>query len=149
LSPEALTNELNDSTPKQNDLVYDVEMHRRLEDEFGLFQQLGYDRFQAVQQDFTELQLGFDSNDGQKILYNFEEGASGIFGQDLPRQKWKTTEQILKKYRKIFVYYWLLGDYSYLIQTKKGKNFIAQLARIARRSLPGWDDTHAKHSMSD
>jgi FkbM family methyltransferase len=118
---------------------------RRLEEEFEILEKLGYDRFQAVQQDFTELNVSFDSPRGQNILHNFEEGASGIFGEDLP-QKWKTSEQALKEYRKIFVYYWLFGDYSYLIQTKKGKSFVAQLERIARRPLPGWYDTHAKHS---
>lgn len=118
---------------------------RKLEEEFELLEKLGYDRFQAVQQDFTELKTVFDSLNGEKILYNFEEGASGIFGETLP-PKWKTREQVLKEYRKIFIYYWLFGDYSYLTQTEKGKNFIAQLERIARRPLPGWYDTHAKHS---
>ena len=117
----------------------------KLEKEFELFEKLGYDRFQAVQQDVHNFETVFDAPEGEKIRYAFEEGASGIFGEDLPG-KWKTMEDVLKDYRKIFVYYWLFGDYSYLIQTKKGKNFIAQLERIARRPLPGWYDTHARHS---
>lgn len=119
----------------------------KLEEEFRLFEQLGYDRFKAVQQDFTDFQFEFLSGKGEKILYTFEEGASGIFGEDL-RGKWKDKEQVLKDYRKIFVLYWLFGDYSYLTQTEKGKNFIAQLERIVRRPLPGWYDTHAKHSST-
>lgn len=118
---------------------------RKLEEEFELLEKLGYDKFQAVQQDFTNFQTAFNSSEGEKILHTFEEGASGIFGADL-KGKWKNKEQALKEYRKIFVYYWLFGDYSYLIQTEKGKNFIAQLERIARRPLPGWYDTHARHS---
>jgi hypothetical protein len=113
---------------------------RKLEEEFELFERLGYDRFQAVQQDVNNFQAVFDD-----VVHTFEEGASGVFGDDLP-ENWKTREQILKEYRKIFVYYWLFGDYSYLTQTEKGKGFIAQLERIARRPLPGWYDTHAKHS---
>jgi FkbM family methyltransferase len=118
---------------------------KKLEEEFKLFGQLGYNRFQAVQQDLTDFEFEFESAANEKIKHIFEEGASGIFGEDLP-QKWKTREEILKDYRKIFVLYWLFGDYSFLIQTEKGKNFITQLERIARRPLPGWYDTHAKHS---
>jgi FkbM family methyltransferase len=117
----------------------------KLLEEFELFQQLGYDQFQAVQQDFTNFQFSFNSPEGRKILYTFEEGASGMFGEDL-KGNWKSKEQILKNYRKIFTLYWLFGDYSYLVQTEKGKSFIRQLERVARRPLPGWYDTHAKHS---
>jgi FkbM family methyltransferase len=117
----------------------------KLEDEFELFEKLGYDRFQAVQQDLTDFQFEFVSANGEKIVHTFEEGASGIFGEDL-RGKWKNKERVLKDYRKIFTLYWLFGDYSYLIQTARGKKLIAQLERLARRPLPGWYDTHAKHS---
>jgi hypothetical protein len=117
----------------------------KLEDEFELFEKLGYDRFQAVQQDLTDFQFEFAAANGEKITHTFEEGASGIFGEDL-RGKWKNKEQVLKDYRKIFTLYWLFGDYSYLIQTERGKKLIAQLERLARRPLPGWYDTHAKHS---
>ena len=117
----------------------------KLEEEFELFERLGYDRFQAVQQDLTDFQFEFASATGEKIVHTFAEGASGIFGEDL-RGKWKNKEKVLKDYRKIFTLYWLFGDYSYLIQTEKGKKIITQLERVARRPLPGWYDTHAKHS---
>lgn len=118
---------------------------QRLKDEFGILDELGYDRFQAVQQDIHEWKTAFASADGEKINYTFQEGASGTFGKDLP-PKWKTKEEVLKDYKRIFTLYWLFGDYSYLIQTEKGKNFITQLERVVRRPLPGWYDTHAKHS---
>lgn len=117
----------------------------KLEEEFELFEKLGYDRFQAVQQDLTDFKFEFDSATGEKIIHTFAEGASGIFGADL-RGRWKNKQKVLKDYRKIFTLYWLFGDYSYLIQTKKGKKLIAQLERVTRRPLPGWYDTHAKHS---
>ena len=118
---------------------------RKLENEINLLEQLGYDKFQAIQQDFTFLQALADSQEGERVSHTFEEGASGLFGKDL-RGKWKNKEKILKDYRRIFVLYWLFGDYSYLQQTEKGRKFISQLERIARRPLPGWYDTHAKHS---
>lgn len=118
---------------------------QKLEEEFRLFEQLGYDKFKAIQQDIFDLQTSLLSPEGKQIAYKFAEGASGTFGEET-RGKWKSKEAVLQQYRKIFTLYWLFGDYSFLLQTAKGKKIIAQLERIARRPLPGWYDTHAKHS---
>ena len=120
---------------------------QRLEGEFELLELNGYDDFKAVKQDFHDIKPQLPSNNGA-IYYTFEEGASGPFGEDSPG-KWKTHGEALSDYRKVFVKYWLFGDYSYLIQTEKGRKFIAQLERIVRRSLPGWYDTHARHRILD
>jgi FkbM family methyltransferase len=117
----------------------------RLESEFRMLEALGYDKFKAVQQDFTTLQTFIDSPAGEKILYTFQEGSSGPFGEET-KGKWKGKEAILKDYRKIFILYWLFGDYSYLKQSERGGKFVKFLERLARRPLPGWYDTHAKHS---
>ena len=114
----------------------------KLEGEFRLLKELGYDKFKAIQQDVTDWQVPLNGN-GK--IYTFAEGASGPFGEETTGD-WKSYEQVLQEYRRIFVYYWLFGDYSYLTQTDKGKNFINKLERIFRRPLPGWYDTHAKHS---
>ncbi len=116
-----------------------------LQEEFNLLERLGYDRFKAIQQDVTDFQVAIDGENGKKIKYTFDEGASGVFAEETAG-KWQNKAQILKQYNKIFTLYWLFGDYSYLLQREKGKKFIAQLERIARRPLPGWYDTHAKHS---
>ncbi len=116
---------------------------RRLENEFDLLEKLGYDRFKAVQQDFKHLEMPVEAEGKQ--IYTFEEGASGPFAEETDGE-WETREKVLKDYRRIFVYYWLFGDYSYLIQTQRGRKFIDRLERIARRPLPGWYDTHAKLS---
>ncbi len=118
---------------------------RRLEEEFNLFEELGYDKFKAIQQHFTDIKIPLPSSNGKKAEYEFAEGASGPFGEETAG-RWKTREQVLKDYRKIFVLYWLFGDYSYLIQSERGKHFVKQLERVARRSLPSWYDTHARHS---
>ena len=111
-----------------------------LEYEFDLLEQLGYDRFKAVKQDFDDLRpvIGGEA-------YSFEEGASGPFGAET-KGTWKSRLDTIRDYKRIFVKYWLFGDYSYLIQTEKGKRFIARMERITRRSIPGWYDTHAVHS---
>jgi FkbM family methyltransferase len=115
---------------------------KKLLEEFNLLQKLGYDKFKAIQQDVTDWQVALN---GSENFYTFQEGASGPFAEETSGN-WKDYERILREYRRIFVYYWLFGDYSYLIQTERGKNFISKLERIFRRPLPGWYDTHAKHS---
>ena len=118
---------------------------RRLETEFDILEKLGYNTFKAVRQDFEKVYRTVPGPDGGEIHYEFEEGGSGPFGEESPG-KWKNREVVLKEYKKVFVLYWLFGDYSFLIQTVRGQKLIAQLERVARRSLPGWYDTHAKHS---
>lgn len=114
----------------------------KLLDEFDVLQELGYDRFKAIKQDFDHLKISVD-NSGK--IYEFEEGGSGPFAEDTEGD-WRKREEVLKKYHRIFILYWLFGDYSFLIQTQKGKKIIQQLERIVRKQLPGWYDTHAKHS---
>lgn len=117
---------------------------RRLEAEFDLLEQLGYNVFKAIRQDFEKANILVHGPE-EDVRYEFEEGASGPFGEDTIGD-WKNREETLKDYRKVFVLYWLFGDYSFLIQTRRGKKFIKQLERVVRHGLPGWYDTHAKHS---
>lgn len=116
----------------------------KLEHEFDLLEELGYDRFKAVKQEFHKTRPSLPSNNGARF-YEFEEGASGPFGEET-RGRWKVRGEALRDYRRVFVKYWLFGDYSYLIQTETGRRLIAQLERIVRHSIPGWYDTHAVHS---
>ncbi|HSK72408.1 MAG TPA: hypothetical protein VK892_11965 [Pyrinomonadaceae bacterium] len=117
----------------------------KLEEEFFLFEQLGYDKFKAVLQEFSKIRRAYSSLKNGNIEHHFEDGSSGPFGEET-LGRWKTREEILKDYQRIFTLYWLFGDYSYLVQTEKGRKFIAQLERVVRRPIPGWYDTHAKHS---
>jgi len=66
---------------------------RRLEDEFNIFEELGYDQFKAVQQHFTDVKIQIPSSNGKKLEYEFAEGASGPFGEETTG-KWKTREQV-------------------------------------------------------
>jgi FkbM family methyltransferase len=134
-----------DNKPDYISIRSEKVIFRKLEEEFRVLEMLGYDKFKAVQQDFTHLQTLIDSPDGRKIRYTFQEGASGTFGEET-KGKWKSKEAIMKEYRKIFILYWLFGDYSYLNQSERGGRFIKFLERLTRRPLPGWYDTHAKHS---
>lgn len=117
---------------------------RKLEYEFDLLEQLGYDRFKAIKQDFDGIRAELPSASGD-YLHKFEEGGSGPFG-DETIGRWKTREATIRDYRRIFVRYWLFGDYSYLVQTAAGRRFITRVENVLGRSVPGWYDTHAKHS---
>jgi FkbM family methyltransferase len=116
---------------------------RKLEREFDLLEELGYNAFKAVKQEFDHIQP-IIGNNGTSERYRFEEGASGPFGEESPG-RWRTREQAIADYRRIFVAYWLFGDYSYLIQTERGRRFLSRLERLTRRTIPGWYDTHARH----
>lgn len=117
---------------------------RRLEQEFDLLEDLGYYRFKAVKQEFEHIQAELPSTNGRRV-HTFEEGASGPFGEESIGE-WKRREAVLADYRRIFIKYWLFGDYSYLIQTNRGKQLIARMERVVGRSIPGWYDTHAIHN---
>lgn len=120
-------------------------LFNKLKQEFSLFEELGYNRFKAVQQDIHDWKFEYMSPDGTKVLHSFGEGASGPFGEDT-EGSWKNMEQVLRDYKKIFTLYRLFGDYSFLMHSEKGRKLITQMERIVRRPLPGWYDTHAKHS---
>ncbi len=115
---------------------------RKLEYEFELLEQLGYSGFKAVKQDFEKVRSPLPSTNGVNF-HAFDDGASGPFSEETSGN-WKSSDKVLSDYRRIFVRYWLFGDYSYLIQTRSGKRLIANLERIFRRSIPGWFDTHAR-----
>jgi len=119
----------------------------KLEYEFELLERLGYTSFKAVKQDFEHVLASLPTNNGAK-LHEFENGASGPFGEDTIG-KWRSRDAVIKEYKKIFVKYWLFGDYSYLIQTEKGRKFISTVERVIQRSVPGWYDTHGKHKSID
>jgi FkbM family methyltransferase len=117
---------------------------KKLEYEFELLERLGYSQFKAIKQDFERIKPQLPSNNGPKF-HTFEDGASGPFGEESPG-KWKSAPDVLAEYRRVFIKYWLFGDYSYLVQTPAGRRFIWKLEQILRRSVPGWYDTHARHS---
>jgi FkbM family methyltransferase len=118
----------------------------RVEEEFRILTSLGYDSFQAVQQATIPRQKEPQpAAEGQFAGYRFEEGASGLFGRDLPGC-WKTYEKILQEYRRIFLLYSLFGDRGRLTRSLPGRVLRRLIQTLAGRQFPGWFDTHAMHS---
>ncbi len=120
---------------------------KALKEEFKVFNQLGYNRFKAVNQANISKQKEPKKSTQKKYLgYSFLRGATGLFGTDLPGN-WKNEKQILNQYKKIFLWYKLLGDYGILKKNLIGKIIL----RCLRKCYPSilktiWYDTHAKHN---
>jgi hypothetical protein len=118
----------------------------RLEEELNLFVSLGYTRFKAVQQESIAKQVEPKmSKEGCYVSYMFKDGSSGLFGTDIPFE-WKDYNEIRNEYKIIFIKYKLFGDFGILNRYFVGKVLRRFLLLLLRRPIPGWYDTHAKHS---
>jgi FkbM family methyltransferase len=116
-----------------------------LKDEFAVFKQLGYDKFHVINQSrITSQKEPKDSIEGRYLNYKFERGSSGLFGNDL-NKKWRSMDESIELYKKIFQGYKLLGDNSLINKLSFGRFFTRTLSRLT--GIPGWYDTHAKHSF--
>jgi len=113
-------------------------------EEINLFEQLGFTKYQAVQQQFIRFHSSPNhSMEGISIAYRFQQGSSGPFGEDLPG-KWKDKNQIIEEFKYIYQQYILFGDSSKWNRFGAGRFFLRAIARIFRRPMPGWYDIHAK-----
>jgi FkbM family methyltransferase len=117
----------------------------KLLEEFRLFRELGYTAFKAVQQEGISSQVApTDCGEGSYVDYKFPEGASGLFGEDLPGE-WKNYDEILAEYKKIFLLYNLFGGCGKLNSYFLSKAVKKALRKYLHRPIPGWYDTHARH----
>ncbi len=117
---------------------------------------LGYDSFQAIEQSAIPLSQSppYPPTEGKYVAQHFEKHSSGLFGSELG-DKWKSKHEILRQYRAILLGYYLLGDDGIMNQWKfRGAGRLRALARrflglLTRAVVPGWYDTHARHSCTD
>ncbi len=117
----------------------------KLVEEFRIFKELGYTSFQVINQfKIPSCKEPSNSIEGQYLNYQFQRGSSGLFGNDLNKKNWKSAEKSIKHYKKIFSGYKLLGDDSRINKFLLGRLFIKSMNRLF--GIPGWYDTHAKHS---
>jgi FkbM family methyltransferase len=125
----------------------------KIKHEIDTLFELGYSGFQAVEQNgIPDVQSPPQpAAEGNYAPHRFEIGSSGLFGAEL-EGAWRTREQILRRYRIIQLGYDLLGDAGVMNTWKFKGDWI--LRAIVRRTLqfftraivPGWYDTHARHS---
>jgi FkbM family methyltransferase len=111
---------------------------RSLRKEFALLEELGYSRFKVVQQNDVVAQVApSPAREGGYAEHQFQDGASGLFGEELPGL-WLSKKEALKLYRRIFLGYRLYGDDGILQRSSIGRRVL--------RYIPlqvGWYDTHA------
>ncbi|HTZ88254.1 MAG TPA: FkbM family methyltransferase [Solirubrobacteraceae bacterium] len=123
-----------------------VESHKtdwsHIEAEFAMLRRLGYDRFAVVQQgDIAGSTLHTQKLDGRELRFSFEEDSSGPFGSDVG--PWLDSAAAIKRYKRVFLAYRLIGAKSLLRRTRIGRRLHGIALRRLKRPLPGWYDTHA------
>ena len=130
----------------------------RLLNELKLLRSLGYRRFKIIDQSVVDLQdCPIPAAEGQFVDYKFEQGSSGLFGEELPG-RWLTIVEAVEAYRSIFRGYALNGDCGLFLD--KNKSLFNALSKLQSSLLrlkgwrryvnpaytlprPGWFDTHA------
>ncbi len=134
-----------------------------LRQEFALLKTLGYSRFKVVPQQEVAAQVcPVPAREGQYANHHFENGASGLFGEEAPGE-WIDEAEALRIYRSIFVQYKLWDDNRLINKfrvifrqrsalesgsSQEPQNTVQRYAlakRFIQSFVPhkGWYDTHA------
>lgn len=100
---------------------------------------LGYSEFQLVQQEHVPFHSPpSPAREGIDVKHRFRFGASGLFGKDLPEDRWLTYDALVSAYEPIVRQHGRFGDYGL------GRTWTArQLLRLVRL-YPGWHDLHCR-----
>jgi FkbM family methyltransferase len=119
----------------------------RLLIEIKILEELGYNKFKAVQQQtIPNREVVVKTLDGNSYKHRFEHGSSGPFGDETPLP-WITAAELIEEYRKIFELYEKFGDFSPFnsLPLDEKRKAAKQWAISTGHSgpLPGWYDTHA------
>ena len=131
--------------PDYVSLESEKRVFKGLVEEFRLLETLGYSRFKIVQQAaICEQSAPECAREGAQVSHRFEEGASGLFGLELPG-RWLTRNLALLRYTWISVLYRMFGDYGVLSKSRVGEILRRVLAKLLQQPIPGWYDTHARH----
>jgi FkbM family methyltransferase len=105
-------------------------------DELSLLRSLGYGRYKIVAQHNVPFQKPpFPSREKAFAEHRFAEGASGLFGRELPGN-WLPLEATLLQYRKILNRHKIVGDRN--IRSRLMRSMVRRMGLSA-----GWYDTHA------
>ncbi|MBE9058404.1 FkbM family methyltransferase [Sphaerospermopsis sp. LEGE 08334] len=107
-------------------------------EEIELLKELGYQKFKAVNQAKVTQQVApSPPREGKYIPYQFEYGASGLFGEETPGN-WLSESEVIKAYKGIFRNYKIFGVNGIIYQFYAGKMLLESL-----NIKEPWYDTHA------
>jgi FkbM family methyltransferase len=108
--------------------------------ELDLLTELGYGGFKIVAQHrVADQHPPLPSREGRSVDYVFNEGSSGLFGEETPGN-WVDADTALRMYRPIFRRYRLVGD-DPIIKSWRLRTFLEHRLGFAA----GWYDTHARY----
>jgi FkbM family methyltransferase len=128
-----------------------------LMNEFLTFRELGYSRYKIVDQTLINLQkCSRPAREGRDCDHIFQDGSSGLFGEELPGT-WLALPEAIEAYRHIFRGYALNGDNGMFkgrfsifralgrIQATAARvrNFTGYINPANILPPPAWYDTHA------
>jgi len=114
--------------------------------ELDVLSAMGYDAFQAVQQGtIPGTPAPRPAREGKDIDYILERDSSGVFGRDL-ENSWRTRAQIQRDYLIIFLGYRIFGNDTFMRTNRFARKIWRHLQLLARKPIPGWFDTHARHA---
>jgi FkbM family methyltransferase len=114
--------------------------------ELGLLESMGYDNFKAVQQATIPGSMApRPAREGRDIDLRLARDSSGLFGKELAGE-WKNSAGIRQAYKRIFVGYRVFGNDSFMRTNPLARPIWRGLQRLLGRPIPGWFDTHARHS---
>lgn len=105
--------------------------------EFNILDQLGYRKFNIVNQRLIPGQKSpTPALEGREASHAFAFGSTGLFGRELPGP-WLSRAAAINRYRRIFLRYKLIGD------NTLGRKIIRHIPFVRRILTPDWYDTHA------
>ncbi|MFN6539324.1 MAG: FkbM family methyltransferase [Nostoc sp. EkiNYC01] len=106
--------------------------------EFAVFKELGYQKFKAINQAEVPKQVcPSPAQEGQYVPYEFEYGASGLFGEETPGH-WLSEREIINVYKGIFLNSRILGVNGIVSKLPGGRTLLEKL-----NIKEPWYDTHA------
>jgi len=124
------------SKPKHVSIESTKTSWKLLREEFALFKALGYSRFKVVpQHNMTAQVCPVPAREGRYVDHQFENGASGLFGEEAPGE-WMDETEAVRICRSIFLRYKLFGDDGFALAKRV-------LRRLRLEPTVGWYDTHA------
>jgi FkbM family methyltransferase len=107
-------------------------------------QQLGYARFKAVQQvTIPGSAIRVQSLGGDRFDHEFEDGASGPFGEQL-LGSWYGGDECLRAYEEIFRRYRRFGHLSAFAKHRVTRIGLEKIQQLGWIEIPGWHDLHAE-----
>lgn len=117
----------------------------RAQADIDLLATLGYRGFQVVQQSCVPWQkVPSPAREGNDCRHRFAVDDSGLFGAELPAERWVDRDGIAAIYEKIIARQRAVGEGSLVRRIPGMARVLWTIEKHTGLPLPGWYDTHAR-----